>query len=386
MIARLRPLLIIAAGLAIAATLLVTGPVVETRAPDLAAPLVRIIEADPGTLQLRVQTRGTVVPRSEGDLVPEVSGPITWISPVLVSGGFFSAGEALLRIDPRDYQAALEQAHGGFSRAESELADARSDRDRQLDLAKRKFASDAELEDAENRHRVAAATLREARASLDRAQRDLERTEIHAPYDGRVRSERVDLGQFVNRGNAIATVYAVDYAEVRLPVPDEQLAFLELPLSTRGADEAKAPGAPVLLNAQFAGKSHQWEGEIVRTEGEIDPKTRMVNVVARVEAPYARSNGRPPLSVGLFVEADILGSKVEGVSVIPRSALREGNRVLVVSDDDRLSFRDVEVVRLADDDVVIRGLGRGTRVCISPLASPVEGMLVRIAEAKEARS
>jgi RND family efflux transporter MFP subunit len=375
----LAPVLIVVAGFGVAGLLIATGPQVEPHSPEQIAPLVRVHEVAPHRVTLRVSTHGTVAPRTESELVPEVSGRVLWISPALVSGGFFSEGEPLLRIDPLDYEVALEQARASLAQFQSERADARSDHRRQIDLASKNVASEAARDDAANRMRVSEATLRGARAALARAERDLARTEIQAPYDGRVRSKTVDVGQFVNRGAPVATVYAVDYAEVRLPVQDEELAFLDLPMSRDGVVEGS--GTPVTLRARFAGSGHEWRGEVVRTEGEIDPQTRMVNVIARVADPY---DAETPLWVGLFVEAEIEGMDVDDVVVLPRSALRGGDQVLVVGPDDKLTVRPVELLRVAADQVLIRaGLAAGERVCISPLESATEGMLVRVQPADE---
>ncbi len=381
--AALPPVAVLAGGLAVSVLLIATGPKVEPRAPDVVPPLVRVLTVSHETVQLRVSAHGTVVPRTESELVPEVSGAVTWVSPALVSGGFFAKGDVLLKIDPLDYEAAREERRASLARARSELTTARKEHSRQLDLAQRKVSSDAQRDDAVNRFSVAKAGLREARAQLARAERDLARTELHAPYDGRVRSERVDVGQFVNRGASVATIYAVDFAEVRLPVPDEELAYLDLPLVYRGpGDTARAP---VILRARFAGQDHEWRGEVVRTEGELDPRTRMVTVVARVRDPYAEVNGTPPLAVGLFVEAEILGPEVEDVVVLPRSALRGGGRVLIVDDEQRLRFRNVDILRIAHDEVFVRGgLTPGERVCVSPLEAPIEGMEVRVSKPEAA--
>jgi RND family efflux transporter MFP subunit len=347
-------------------------------------PLVRVLVAAPETIQLRVTTHGTVVPRTESELIPEVSGRVTWISPALVSGGFFSKGDALFRIEALDYEVELEQSRARLARAESDLANSRTAHARQIDLAARQASSEAQRDDAINRLRVAEAAKRETVALLARAERNLSRTEVDAPYDGRVRSERIDVGQFVNRGATVATIYAVDFAEVRLPIPDEELAFLDLPLIY----EEHEPSGPVVvtLRARFSGQDHEWQGEVVRTEGELDPRTRMVNVVARVPDPYAKNlsaknEQKPPLSVGLFVEAEILGATANDVVVIPRSALRKDNRVLLVGDDDRLSFHTVDVLRVSRDEVFVQGgLLPGQRICISPLEAATDGLLVRVRE------
>ncbi len=379
----LAPVAVLVGGLAVAVLLIRTGPKVEPRAPDVAPPLVRVLEVSHETVQLRVSAHGTVAPRTESELVPEVSGAVTWVSPALVSGGFFTKADVLLKIDPLDYEAALEERRANLERVRSELGTAWKEHGRQLDLARRQVSSDARRDDAVNRFTVAKAMLREASAQLERAERDLARTELRAPYDGRVRSERVDVGQFVNRGASVATIYAVDFAEVRLPVADEELAYLDLPLVYRGPDDTAR--APVILRARFAGREHEWRGEVVRTEGELDPRTRMVNVVARVRDPYAEVNGTPPLAVGLFVEAEILGPEVENVVVLPRSALRGGGRVLIVDHEQRLRFRNVDILRLAGDEVFVRGgLTPGERVCVSPLEAPIEGMEVRVSKPEAA--
>ena len=210
---------------------------------------------------------------------------------------------------------------------------------------------------------------------MERAERDLARTQITAPYDGRVRTERLDVGQFVNRGETIAALYSIDYAEVRLPIRDVDLAFLPLSLANRQSDE---PPPKARLRAEFAGAEHFWVADIVRTEGELDPLTRMVNVVAQVPKPYEPAGASPPLTVGLFVEAEIFGNWVEDVFIVPRTALQEGGKVYVVADDGRLSFRDVAVLRRTGETLYLQGeLESSEVICLSPLANATEGQRVR---------
>jgi RND family efflux transporter MFP subunit len=376
------PLAILGVGCLLVALIWVTRPRVEVLPPDVVVPLIRALRVEPQSVTFVVRAHGTVVPRNESDLVPQVSGEVIWVSPALVPGGFFAAGDPLVRIDPVDYEVDVESARAALARAESEHARARKERERQRRLADRSIASESRIDDAVNALHVAEAGEREARARLARAERDLDRTELRAPYDGRVRRESVDLGQFVTRGSEIAKLYAVDYAEVRLPVPDRQLAFLDLSLAPR-LDEEPLIGPLVELRAEFAGVEHTWTGRIVRTEGEIDPKSRMVNVVARVEDPYGRDDSAEttPLAVGLFVDAEIQGRRVEDAFVLPRAALRDEDRVLIVDDEARLRFRPVQVLRARRGEVVIGdGLEPGEQVCISPLQAVVDGMRVRIFE------
>ena len=369
----------------VAALILAFRKRVEPAAPATSAPLVRAHRAVPRDVRFVVHANGTVVPRTESNLIPQVSGEVVWVSPAMAAGGFFGAREPLLRIDRADYEANVEGTRAALARAESEYRRAAKERDRQTRLADRSVASEARIDDAENAFLVAAAAQREADANLERALRDLDRTEIRAPYDGRVRKKSVDLGQFAARGTPVGRIYAVDFAEVRLPIPDRELSYLDLPLTYRSQQPAAAPSGPeVLLRAEFAGRRHTWKGRIVRTEGELDPRSRMLHVVARVEDPYGKAAGgedaRPPLAVGLFVEAEIAGLEIPGAFALPRTALRSGNRIFIVDDEDRLRFVDVEVLRVERERVVIgRGLSGGERVCISPLRAAVEGMRVRLA-------
>ena len=377
------PLAILALGVLGVVLMVALRSRVPLAPPEPVAPLVRVQPVTKQPFRFVVEGHGTVVPRTESDLVTQVEGEAVYIAPAFVPGGFFAEGETLVRIDPADYEAALETARAGLARARSEFSRAKKERERQQRLANQSIASQARIDDAENAYAVAAANLREARARLDQAERDLERTEIRAPYDGRVREKRIDVGQFANRGTSLGRIYAVDYAEVRLPVPDRELSFLDLPLGYQNGGRETGPGPRVDLHAEFAGRPHTWTGHVVRTEGEIDPRSRTVNVVARVEDPYGRTHEQDgvPLAVGLFVEAEIRGREVGDAVVLPRVALRGEGRVLVLDDESRLRFRDVEVLRVERERVVIgAGLEVGERVCVSPLPAAVDGMSVRVVD------
>lgn len=354
--------------------------VAETSIPTPQPPSVRVQEVRLQSWQFVVRAHGSVAPRSESNLIPQVSGAVVWVSPSLVSGGFFEQGEPLLRIDPSDYEVNLEAAKAAVARGKSEHTRAKKELERQKRLAKSSVASDASFDDAINGELVAAATLREARARLVQAQRDMARTEIRAPYTGRVRSEEIDVGQFVSRGDRLGKIYAVDFAEVRLPIPDAELQYLDLSLHF----QAESEGPAVRLKARFAGEERHWDGRVVRTEGEIDARSRMIHIVARVDDPYRlMSEEEPtmtPLAVGLFVEAEVLGRTVENVVIVPRRAFREGDRVLVVAPDHRMHYRAVEVLRWEHDIAIVgAGLRDGELICVSPIQSVVDGMRVRVA-------
>ena len=376
----LLPVAIIVAAALGARTMVDLRPDAPTRPPIVIIPQVRVVEVELTEVTLTVKSQGTVEPRTQSQLVPEVSGRIIDVSPSFVAGGFFEAGDVLFKTDPHDYEQALVQrnAEGESARlhiaqeeAEAEVAQWGWDRvgtgqARSLTLREPQIAS-------------AKAELAAAKANLETAQRNLERTEVRAPFSGRVRQKNVDVGQFVTVGAPVARIYAVDAAEVRLPLPNEDLAYLDLPLNYRG-ESGRIRGPAVTLRAEFAGRIHEWQGRIVRTEGEIDPQTRMVHVVAEVQNPYGRGPDptRPPLAAGMFVEAEIVGRTVEHVAIVPRAALRGPSQVLVVDVNRRLRFRDVEVLRATTNELfILGGLETGDRVNVSPVEAVSEGMEVR---------
>lgn len=376
----LLPVLVVAVGALGARVLILAKPEPQPREPEVPVPLVRVAEVRHQEVTLSVASQGTVTPRTESVLVSEVAGRVIEVAPAFVSGGFFEENEVLLRIDPRDYRQALIQARANVASAEVRLELERAE----AEVARKEWG---ELGDGdaspltlrEPQVREAEAALEAARAAVVTAERNLDRTEIRAAFAGRVRTKQADVGQYVTPGTPLGTVYAVDYVEIRLPLPDRDLAFLDLPLVYRG--EAARNGPEVLLRAEFAGKTYEWRGRIVRTEGEIDPRSRMVHAVARVKDPYARGAdpGRPPLAVGIYVEAEIIGRTLEDVAVIPRAALRTDGRVLVVDAEERLGFREVEILRSTQESVVVgAGLAEGERVCISALSAVTEGMRVRV--------
>ena len=366
------PTAIVLLFLSVAATLMATAPVLEP-ANDTPKPLtVRVRTIETESIELKVHSQGSVAPSTVSQLIPEVSGRVTWTSPSLVAGGFFEAGQELARIDDLDYRNAQDRSNAALKRATAEVEHAKYEYRRLRSLAERKLVSRSALENGLRAYRVTQATFEDAQANSEQAKENVKRTVLRAPFTGLVRAENIDIGQFASRGQAIATLYANDVVEVRLPIADRQLAFLNLP-PLRNGNFPKDMQPTVKLSADYGGQVRQWFGKIVRAEAEIDTSSRMVHLVARVES----SKDSQDLSVGLFVTAEIAGLAVENIVRLPRSAIRNDNQVLVVDTENRLRFRDIQPLRLYRDNVLINaGLNPGERVCISTVQTAIDGMAV----------
>ena len=355
-----------------AATLMATAPVLEP-ANDTPTPLtVRIRTIETESIELKVHSQGTVAPSTVSQLIPEGSGRVIWTSPNLVAGGYFEAGQELARIDDLDYRNAQNRANAALKRATAEVEHAKYEYGRLRSLAERKLVSRSALENGLRAYRVTQAAFEDAQANSEQAQENVKRTVLRAPFTGLVRSENIDIGQFASRGQPIATLYANNVVEVRLPIADRQLAFLNLP-PLRNGNFPEYMQPTVKLSADYGGQTREWFGKIVRAEAEIDTSSRMVQLVARVES----AEDSQDLSVGLFVTAEIAGLAVENIVRLPRSAIRNDNQVLVVDTENRLRFRDIQPLRLYKDNVLINaGLIPGERVCVSTVQTAIEGMAV----------
>jgi RND family efflux transporter MFP subunit len=351
------------------------------QAPSL--PVVKIVEVETGPRTVMITSEGTVRASQEISLVPEVAGKVLSVSPSLASGGRFRKGETLLRIDPVDYRLALTLAEAKVRDAESILQLTQEEAQVALEEWRMFPADGSESSDSppplvvkEPQLAAAKAGLEAARADLEKARLNLDRTEVKAPFDGRVTQENVDVGQYVVTGQALASLYSTQTAEIALPLEVDDLFWFHVPGFTPGDN----PGSPATVRATVAGRDLSWQGEVVRSDGRLDERTRMINVVVAVDEPYAK---KPPLIVGLFVTVEIEGTALPDSALIPRSALRQDNLVWVVDDENRLVFREVDVARAQGDEVLIKaGLRQGDRVVVSSLKAATDGMSVKIITAE----
>jgi len=337
---------------------------------DNRALLVDVLQLETLSAQLAVRSQGTVLPRTQTLLGAEISGTVVEISPKFIPGGVFRAGEVLLRIDATDYEVAILQADALVKQRRIEF-------DGAAKLLQQGYRAEAE-------YASAAAALASAEAELARAQRNLERTEIRLPYEGMVLSKDADLGQFVSPGTRLGVTFATDFAEVRLPLTDQDLAFVDLPEATEIAETGAWEGPPVTLSATRMGKLAEWQARIVRSEGVVDEKSRVTYAVVRIDDPYRLHGAGIPLPVGTFVTAEIAGRTMEEVIRVPRSALRSASQLLIVDDDNRIRIRDVDVIRTdARYAYIGDGAEAGERIAVSAIETPLNGMYVRTTDRPE---
>ncbi len=353
-------------------------PEMKKRKPPAPVPMVRTIKTNSGPQTVYIRGEGTVRPLREISLVPEVGGKVVGMSFALVNGGVFKEGDTLLQIDPVDYELAVTLARAKVKEAESRLELAEEEALAAVEEW-RLLYPDSSGEDSkppalvakEPQLAAAQARLEADKADLSKALLHLERTKLKAPFAGRVGEEKVDVGQYVSPGQALGTLYSTEAAEIVVPLEGGDLFWFDVPAFT----STDGRGAPAVIRASIAGRELSWPGKVVRTEGRLDERTRMIHVVVRVDKPYAR---KPPLVFGLFVTVEIEGRKIQSVTVIPRAALHQGNVVWIVDKASRLRFRKVEVARVHGDEVIIsKGLEDGETVVTTPLKVVTDGMTVR---------
>lgn len=356
---------------------------VEEAAIEIIPVSVRVAEVNLESVDLVVGSQGKVQAAQTASLSAPVAGPVEWISPSMEAGGYVEEGQALLRLEASDFETALERSWANLQQAQAESEFADTELARMRELAEQRLASDSQLQDAQRRANVNKARLIDAQASYDQAQLDLDRTEIRAPFNAVIQSRDVELGQYVNRAQSVALLYGADEVEVRVPLAIRQLGFLNVPLGQRGEiSEEHAPD--VLLTGMYGGQKYNWPGKLVRIEASIDPSSNTVQTIIRVSQPSTDEdqdeNGlrRIPLPIGLYVEADIEGRTVENIISLPRSVIRNNNQVLIVDAENKMYYREVEIFRLEEQQVLISsGILPGERICISPIQAVVDGMAVQ---------
>ncbi|QDE32438.1 efflux RND transporter periplasmic adaptor subunit [Shewanella polaris] len=370
---RLSPLLIIAVFVAAAMLLISTQEAPEQKDEPVSVPIIDVQTVTPQTLSLNLPSYGVVNPKYKTQLVTEVQGRMLNISANFVAGGVVKKGEQLAIIEPSDYEADLIQAEATLAQATAELNEEKA----------RGVVAKIEFKDFGNglppelglripQLKKEQANVKYAEAALARAQRNLARTVIRAPFDGIIKARNVDLGQYVTLGTNLGELYDTSIAEIRLPLANEDLAYLE---------SVDNPETGVTLTALLAGKQVSWKGNIVRSENVIDEETRMVYLVAEIRDPYLRKNkteGQLPLKYGSFVNAIITGRTVNDVVKLPRHVVRNG-QVAVVGADNIIEIRPVNIIRSDIDTIYIQGSFKANeRVSTTSINSLNSGQVIKV--------
>jgi len=370
------PVLVLAAGVVIVQILIAAKPEPEKKEDDARPISLYVDEVTSEQVTITVHTQGEVRPKTEIDLIPQVSGRIIGMSESFNEGAEFTPDSMLLKIEDTEYKVAL-------TRAEARVAEARTALEREQAMAKLK---EEEWRDGRkgqvptpfslNLTQVAEAEakLLAARADLNQARLDLERTEIKVPFFGRVRERYAGIGQYVTAGSKVGRVFSTDVAEVRLPLTDSQLVELNLPLGYRAEDLLEAP--QVSFRAALGDRDYFWQGRIVRVDASINQDTRLIYATAEVIDPYGLgATEGMPLAVGMFVSAEIEGVTEQSAYVMPRLALRNQDTVYVINDENRLEIRTVNVLSTSEDQVMVTsGVSPGEQVVTSTLPNAVDGM------------
>ena len=332
---------------------------------------------------LTVDVQGEAQPRTEINLVPQVNGKITYMSPKFIEGGRFKKGDLLVRIDPREYELRLIQARANVAQSETVVTREKSESNLALsdweDLGRSGAPTPLTLRAPQMAE--AAAQLEAARAQVDEAQLQLDRASLYAPFTGRVTLRNVDAGEFVTAGTRLGEIYSTDIMDVKLPMTNDNLRQAGLRLGYEAGPNA--PAIPVTLSANVAGQYSEWQGDIVRTDSRFDSETRVLFAYVEVKDPFGARYDMP-LAPGLFVDASVTGQTLPSIVTIPRAALRGEDRVYVANADDTLSIRTVTVLSSDRNRAVIGdGLSAGESVITSPIRGVTEGKKISRASVSE---
>ncbi len=352
-------------------------PSTERRGPPTGPQtVVETTTVIPGAYQITVDSYGTVQPRTRSVLVAQVGGQIVSIKEDFRPGGYFAAGETLVTIDPRDYEADVRIAEATLMDAlqvqaqeEARSEQALTDWDRLGDAGEKPSDLVLRIPQLE----AAKARVSSARSALTKAKLDLERSAVTAPFAGRVLNKNVDVGQVVNPGTQLAEIYATDYVEIRLPVRNADLGFVDLP-------EEYTTVFPSVTVSSELGPPLVWQGRVIRTEGAIDEVARQLHVVAQINDPFGtESPVERPLKIGEYVTAKIAGKQLDNVVVIPNNTIYQNSYVYVV-ENGLLNRKDVEIAwQNGLESIISVGLNAGDTLVTTPLGQITSGTPVRIA-------
>ena len=380
------PLIILSASALVVFLLVLFKPEPPRKPVEIKPLIVDVVEVKRKALPVSIGAQGVVSPRIHTSMISEVSGRVISVSDKFVVGGFFERGEVLLKIDDTDYIVKLRQVEAAVALARSKLAqekgfskvaliewERRHNRD-SLDSPARDLAlRKPQIEEAK-------AQLASTLAQLDQAKSNLQKTQFTAPYRGLVKSKSVDISQYVAAGSEVAQTFAIDIAEIRLPVGESKLPYLDLPDDF--AANSSLINAAVILTHTVDEETYTHQAYLTRTEGVLDAGSRSLYLVAQVSDPYGLESKRgnsSMLRVGTFVNAQIQGKIIPKLVELPRNILRPGNNIWVVDSQNRLQLRKISVLRTGGEKMLVSsGLDDGDLVSLTSVGPVLSGTPVRI--------
>lgn len=381
-------ILIIGVGLAVSITLIQTKPKATRKPVSVVTPPVEIMETCLKDQYIIVSAMGTLIPARKIVLQPQVSGTVVWQSDKLVPGAHVKEGTPLVRIDDRDYRLALEQQKAAVAKAQVALKTEKGLQavaEREWNLLQGEIETTDEGKELALRipqEKDSQASLKSAESSLKKARLNLERTELRASFNALILEEFVDMGQYISPASKIATIVGTDEFWVQASIPLSDLAWIKIP----GVNSAEGSSAFVIQKNGYYNVKRR--GKVTQLLGDVDPKGRMARIIISVKDPLGLNStgGKTeyPLLLGSYVKVEIQGQLSKNICTIPRSALREGNQVWLLTDEGTLQFMDVEVVWTKEDVVFIKnGFQETVRIITSRIPAPVEGMKLKIFDGNE---
>lgn len=381
------PILILVLAALVAVAMIKSRKAPKRISPVSQGPMVDTLTIRLTDLPVTVRATGTVVARQQVEIIPQVSGLVERTSVNLLEGAFFKKGELLLEIEETDYLLALEQARADLSKAELDLALIEGKAviaRREWQMLRNQDSKPLPLVVYEPQLASAKATVASAKAKVKLAEVNLGRTRITAPFNCFIRKKDVDVGQYMRSGTMILEVAGTDAAEIVVPLPLSDLAWLDIPRQNEGGK-----GSAATISMAVGDESFTWQGFLSRALGEVDAKTRMVDVVIVIDDPYLlKNNSRQgqELALGSFVQVEIEGRVLAEVAEIPRKSLQGENHVWLVTDQNELVLRQVEVGRKEKDTVLVaRGLADGDRLVLTAVSGAANGLVVRVREGENNR-
>lgn len=380
---RLIPILVMTTSIAIAWLIVHNKPEVQRSAPPRTATMsVETVTLEPRDYRIIIDSYGKIEARTNGELKTQVSGQIVYASKDFRAGGYFKKDETLLKIDDRDYAAQVQIAEAGLANARQTLSEEQARSQQALDDWRRLGNNDepSALVLRKPQLQAAEAAVKSAEAQLTKARLDLSRTVIRAPYAGRILAIHADYGQVITAGTTLAEIFAVDALEIRLPLRNQDLQFVDLPESYRVDNSEPTIQTKVVLVPTLPGAS-RWQARLTRTESAIDAASQQLHVVARIDDPYGpRAVGRQPLKIGEYVSASITGKLLRDALIIPNKTIYQGSYVYLVKDG-LLQRRDITIAWHNNDDALIAsGLQAGEHVVLSPLGQVPSGTPVNLVD------